>query len=105
MAEINLETLSRDELTQLHKEVEKALARYEARMRKEALAAAEAKAKEFGFRLSDLAGEMSATSARIPAKYRHPENPELTWSGRGRQPGWVKEHVEAGKPLEELLIA
>ena len=23
-------------------------------------------------------------------KYRHPENSELTWSGRGKQPGWLK---------------
>lgn len=27
-----------------------------------------------------------------------------TWSGRGRQPGWIKEHLEAGGNLEELLM-
>lgn len=27
-------------------------------------------------------------------KYRHPENPELTWSGRGREPKWLAEARE-----------
>lgn len=26
------------------------------------------------------------------------------WSGRGRQPGWVKEHLDAGGKLEDLSI-
>jgi DNA-binding protein H-NS len=27
-------------------------------------------------------------------KYRHPENAELTWSGRGKQPGWLRAALE-----------
>jgi DNA-binding protein H-NS len=27
-------------------------------------------------------------------KYRHPENSELTWSGRGKQPGWLKDALQ-----------
>lgn len=27
-----------------------------------------------------------------------------TWSGRGRQPGWIKEHLEVGGKLKDLLI-
>jgi DNA-binding protein H-NS len=27
-------------------------------------------------------------------KYRHPENSELTWSGRGKQPGWLSAALE-----------
>ena len=27
-------------------------------------------------------------------KYRHPENSELTWSGRGKQPGWLRAALE-----------
>jgi DNA-binding protein H-NS len=27
-------------------------------------------------------------------KYRHPENAELTWSGRGKQPGWLKDALQ-----------
>lgn len=27
-------------------------------------------------------------------KYRHPENSELTWSGRGKQPGWLRDALQ-----------
>lgn len=37
-------------------------------------------------------------------KYRHPENAEKPWTGRGRQPAWIKEWVAAGKSLEELEV-
>lgn len=39
------------------------------------------------------------------ATYQHPEDPNTTWSGRGRKPGWIIEWVESGKPVEELLKA
>ncbi|WP_281966810.1 H-NS histone family protein [Roseovarius nanhaiticus] len=41
---------------------------------------------------------------KIAPKYMHPENPSLTWSGRGRQPLWIKEHLENGGDLDDYLI-
>lgn len=38
------------------------------------------------------------------AKYRNPANSVETWSGRGRQPPWVKAHLEAGGSKDDLLI-
>lgn len=35
-------------------------------------------------------------------KFRHPEDAKKTWTGKGRQPDWVKELVSAGTPLESL---
>ena len=29
-------------------------------------------------------------AAKIPPKYRNPENPEQTWTGRGIAPSWTK---------------
>lgn len=37
-------------------------------------------------------------------KFVHPEHPEIQWTGRGRQPRWVREHLEAGHTLEQLAI-
>lgn len=37
-------------------------------------------------------------------KYRHPENAELTWSGRGKQPGWLRAALEQYDE-QELLAA
>lgn len=41
---------------------------------------------------------------KVPPKYRHPENPELVWSGRGNRPNWVKEALAANLTLDDLLI-
>lgn len=36
--------------------------------------------------------------------YRNPEDASKTWTGRGRQPGWVENHLEKGGKLEDLRI-
>jgi hypothetical protein len=43
-----------------------------------------------------------STSAR--PKYRHPESPELTWSGRGRRPVWIRAALEAGQRLADFEV-
>jgi DNA-binding protein H-NS len=37
-------------------------------------------------------------------KYRHPSDPNLTWSGRGKRPAWIAEALAAGKSLEDLAV-
>lgn len=105
MTNINLNTLSLAELKQLEKSVAKAITSFEDRRKAEARAAAEAVAKEHGFALGDL---VDATSSRkrgpSAPKYRHPENPDITWSGRGRKPAWIVEGLDAGKSLEDFAI-
>ncbi|WP_373568586.1 H-NS family nucleoid-associated regulatory protein [Paracoccus actinidiae] len=32
-------------------------------------------------------------------KYRHPDNPDLTWNCRGRKPACIAEALETGKSL------
>ncbi|MBT0779175.1 H-NS histone family protein [Paracoccus sp. pheM1] len=105
MTDIDLNALSLAELKQLEKNVAKAIASFEDRRKAEARAAAEAVAKEHGFSLGDLVDVASARkSAAVAPKYRHPENPEITWSGRGRKPAWIAEGLEAGKSLEDFAI-
>jgi DNA-binding protein H-NS len=105
MASIDLSKLDLDELKQLQKDVEKAIKDFEARRKQEALAAAEATAREMGFSLGELIGDVpKGKRVANPPKYRHPENPEVTWTGRGRQPAWIKEGLEAGKSLDDFLI-
>ncbi len=41
---------------------------------------------------------------KVAPKYRNPENAAETWTGRGRQPVWVREYIEKGGKLEDLLI-
>ncbi|MDO4776415.1 MAG: H-NS histone family protein [Cardiobacteriaceae bacterium] len=46
----------------------------------------------------------SVGRAGKPAKYANPKDPGQTWSGFGRQPDWVKDHVLAGGNKDDLLI-
>jgi len=102
---IDLDELSLAELKKLEKDVAKAIKGFEARQRAEALNAAEAAAREAGFSLSELMGGMKgASKPKASPKYRHPENPSLTWSGRGRQPAWFKEAIASGTETQQLLI-
>jgi len=105
MQKYNLDELSLDELQQLQKAVGKAIETLDERRRKEALASVEAKAREMGFSLAELTDSLKRSKRSVrPARYRHPENPDLTWSGRGRHPAWVKDAIEAGATLEEFEI-
>lgn len=105
MTDIDLAQLDKDALVKLRKDVDKALADYDERRRQEAWAAAEAAARELGYSLNDLTGSAKGTKKAFPPKYRHPENPQKTWSGRGRQPAWIKQAADAGSDLSEFLIA
>lgn len=100
-----LSTLSLDELKQLQKDVAKAIDTFEARQKADAHAKLEALARDLGFSLSELANlPGKAKKGPVPAKYRDPENPAVTWSGRGRRPKWFMDAKEKGLPDEALLI-
>ncbi len=36
---------------------------------------------------------------KVLQKYQNPDRPSVTWSGRGRQPLWMREHLRKGKRL------
>lgn len=42
---------------------------------------------------------------KVHPKYRNPEKPSETWSGRGRQPRWVGAQLGKGKKVDDLLIS
>ena len=101
----NLDTLSLAELKQLQKDVTKVIAGFEDRKQSEARTMLEAQAKEMGYTLAELVG-MPVIRKRAAAtlKYRHPENADVTWSGRGRKPHWFNAHLAAGHSPESLEI-
>ncbi|WP_349291208.1 H-NS histone family protein [Loktanella sp. SALINAS62] len=106
MSRIDLNSMSLDDLKKPQKDVGKAIDGYEQKQRKEALTAAEAVAREHGFTLAELTGaSIKKTKAASPPKYRHPENSDQTWTGRGRQPDWMKEAIENGHTKDEFLIS
>jgi DNA-binding protein H-NS len=51
-------------------------------------------------------GRQDQRRGPLPAKYRNPNNPAETWSGRGIPPRWLRELMEqTGKPKEEFLVS
>jgi DNA-binding protein H-NS len=42
---------------------------------------------------------------KVQPKYRNPERPFETWSGRGMQPRWVRAQLRTGKKVDDLLIS
>jgi DNA-binding protein H-NS len=102
---INLDDLSLKELKDLHSRTGKAIATFEDRKRRAALAEIEEIARSKGFSLSELAG-ISAPRKRAPAvaKYANPADKSDTWSGRGRKPRWFVAALKSGKSPEDLSI-
>ena len=105
MASINLDSLSLNDLKTLQKEIVRAIDTAAERQKADAREQVEALAKKLGYTLAELAeGKSKAKRMLTTPKYRHPENPALTWSGRGRKPQWFTEALAAGKKVEELAI-
>ena len=88
-------------------ELRKAEAEFDDRRKVELRGEIEEKLKKEGYTVADIFGAKPARAAKGgktkgAPKYRHPENPEKTWTGKGRQPVWFKEHVEKGGNPEDL---
>ncbi|ADO42264.1 H-NS histone family protein [Ketogulonicigenium vulgare] len=104
---MDLNSLDRKELVKLRVDVDRALATLDERNRLAALEAAQQAASAYGFSLAQLTDEISMLgNRRMPgvARYRNPENPDQTWSGRGRKPQWVHDLDAAGMTLEECEL-
>jgi DNA-binding protein H-NS len=63
-------------------------------------------AHSVGIPLKDLIGSNVRTKpvATVAVRYRHPSDASLQWTGRGRQPKWVKDWVESGQALAALRV-
>ncbi|EZP41761.1 H-NS family nucleoid-associated regulatory protein [Janthinobacterium lividum] len=43
-------------------------------------------------------------TGKVAVRYRHPDNTAEQWTGRGRQPLWVRQWVESGKSIDLLRV-
>jgi DNA-binding protein H-NS len=64
-------------------------------------------------RLDDLGrGSVAAPVVRqrrpypkVRPKFRNPDDPSITWSGRGKHPRWLNEFLAAGRTIDDFRIA
>lgn len=102
---MNLSELDMAELTALKEKIKQEIKQRQTDEIVKARKEVQAMAQRLGVLVKDLVSPPARTKGeKIPARYRHPENSELQWTGRGRQPKWVKEWVEAGKSMDDLRI-
>ena len=101
-----MDTLSLKELKSLPRDLAKAITTFEDRQKADARAKVEALARELGVTLAELIGTegVKSTRATARAKYRHPENESVTWSGRARRPRWFIAALNAGRSPEDLVV-
>lgn len=107
----DLTQLSVAELRELQATIPAEIRKREAQEKKAVLTEVRELAKSRGYALEDLvgssavAGENAVVKRTVAPKYRHPQDPALTWTGRGRKPVWLVQLLEAGSTLEQVEIA
>lgn len=115
---IEIERLSARELDAL---IHKAKKRKSALGKRKPAAAVRRKvmalAKSEGYTIDELFGGAKAApkarkaaaprkaAKKVAPKYRNPDNPKDTWTGRGKQPRWLAAQTSQGRKLEDFLIA
>lgn len=102
---MDLSKLSLQELRELASQVDAAIKGRQQQEVKDAVQKIQEIAQSVGLPLQQLLGKPAAFKKTAPVQYRHPEEQHQQWSGRGRQPKWVKEWIEAGKSMDDLRVA
>lgn len=103
MANINLENLSVAELDKLRYSIDNAINTRRQTELLEVRRQLDELVDNSGFSLQEIL-EAKATRKPVQPKYQNPDNPENTWTGRGRRPVWVEQCLADGKSLDDLLI-
>jgi DNA-binding protein H-NS len=102
MRQMNWDGMSLDELWTLHEKMAETLAEKIADQRR----ILEKRLRELTgrFRTTTLQGQRRPYPRVLP-KYRNPDRPSETWSGRGKQPRWLTAQLRSGKRIDDFLIA
>lgn len=109
----DLKSMSAKELEKLLADVKKALLNAQARDRRQARKAAAKAAAEFGFSLDELSDEKPTAKAKRTAKkpakkskpqFANPDDKNVTWTGKGRQPNWYRAAVEKGVSPDTMRL-
>ena len=105
---MDLSSLSVAQLRDLQQQIPAEIKRREAQEKLNVLNELRAFAKTRGYAIEDLLGKeakvKTAAGNKVKVKYRHPENVDLEWTGRGRKPKWVEAFLANGGTLAQLTI-
>jgi DNA-binding protein H-NS len=103
MKRSNFNTMSTDELWLLREKIGSLLVKK-----------VEAEKRELQKRLDELdrkfgnpadAERQRRPHPKVYPKFQNPKQPSQTWTGRGKQPHWVRDLLEAGMSIDDLRIS
>ena len=102
---MDLSSLSLSELRTLQDDIKKQMKKREqddlSKAREQILAIAQS----VGVSVKDLVGTgILAKTGTVAVRYRNPDDATQQWTGRGRQPKWVKEWTDSGKSRDLLKV-
>ena len=105
---IDLDAMSVDEMWKLHEKISQVLSvrlTSEKRELEKRLAQLRRENEMHSASTEQLAGPRERRKyPRVYPKYRNPDEPSETWSGRGKQPRWLAEQLRSGKQLDDFRI-
>jgi DNA-binding protein H-NS len=104
MANVNYEKMNLKQLLNHEVRVKRAIAAVRDRSRSEARHKVDAVLKEMGFSLKDIYGGRGGRGGKVAPKYRNPDDPSETWTGRGRQPRWLVAKIKRGSKVDDFRI-
>jgi DNA-binding protein H-NS len=100
----DLEKMSYAELRQMEAHIARLIVQRREEERVSVKEKIAALAREHGFDVRDLVGRGKGREGAVAAKYRDPQNPANTWTGRGRMPRWMAAATKGGKVKKEDFL-
>lgn len=104
---MNLSQMSFQELRDLQEQIKRELKLRAGQDKQKARDQILAIAQQVGVPLKDLLVGFPGTrnkGGKVEARYRNPANADEQWTGRGRQPKWVRDWLAAGNSMDALRI-
>jgi len=100
------QNLSESELQAVIESAEKALKNIQANKRKDVIAQIKELAASIDVvvEIHEADKKSVRKGVKVPVKYRHPEDPEKTWTGRGVKPTWLQALINAGRDRSEFEV-
>ena len=99
----NIGKMSYSQLVRAELEVARLKIQKQNQARAEVRLRAIAMANAHGFDIDDLFGQ--GRKGKVPVKYRDPNNPTNTWTGRGLMPRWLVKATRGGKAKKDDFLA
>ncbi|UOA08171.1 H-NS family nucleoid-associated regulatory protein [Methylobacter sp. S3L5C] len=100
------QSLSESELQAIIDNAEKALKIIQANKRKDVIAQIKdlAASIDVAVDIYETDKKPARKGSKVAVKYRHPNDPEKTWTGRGVMPTWLQTFMNEGRDRSEFEI-